>query len=283
MNTATENSTAGLHNHWLIVSDLDGTLLDHYSYAHSEVDKLLSGLEARGVPLVLNSSKTFEEMLEIRRSLNNRHPFIVENGSAIFIPKGYFPAAPHSAEVRGDYWAIKLGVTRKTILAFLRSDSALHPAPYLSFSDATTEEIAQLTGLTREQAETARRRQYSEAILWRGGEEEKQAFIGRIRAAGLHTLQGGRFLHLLGRTDKGSATLALLDEYRRQTDQAYQLLASGDSPNDLEMLKVADIALIVRSPVQPPPQLPQHPRVIVSEQTGPAGWSQVVSQLFFPK
>lgn len=269
------------NGHWLIASDLDGTLLDHYSYSHSEVDHLLGRLERREIPVVLNSSKTLGEMLEIRRWLHNRHPFVVENGSAIFIPTGYFPDMPPDAHEKGNFWVIETGAARKTILEYLRRDAEQNGAPYLSFSAATTEEIVTATGLSTERAQGACQRGYSEPLLWRGGETEKHSFCERAAKAGFTTLEGGRFLHLLGRTDKGAATRVLLQEYRRQRHGDCRLIAAGDSSNDLDMLRVADIAVIIRSPSHPPPALEQHPRVIVSELPGPAGWNQVMEKLFF--
>lgn len=270
-----------LNGPWLIASDLDGTLLDHYSYSHTEVDHLLGRLEHREIPVVLNSSKTFREMLEIRRWLHNHHPFVVENGSAIFIPTGYFPDMPATARDEGNFWVIETGAPREAILEYLRRDAEQNGAPYLSFSAATTEEIVAATGLSTERAQSARQRSYSEPLLWRGSEAKKLSFCERASKAGLATLEGGRFLHLLGRTDKGLATLTLLEEYRRQRHRDCRLIAAGDSPNDLDMLRAADIAVIIRSPSHPPPLLEGHPRVIVSELPGPAGWNQVMEKLFF--
>lgn len=267
--------------HWLIVSDLDGTLLDHYDYSHTAVDELLPQLEQRNIPLILNSSKTFTELMEIRASLGNRHPFIIENGSAIFIPVGYFEQMPPQATTRDNFWIIETGAPRQDLVSYLQEDALQHGAPYLAFSAATTEQIVEATGLTQQQAQAAQQRHYSEPLLWQGTAEEQKAFSQRARAAGFNTLQGGRFLHLQGKADKGSATLALRDCYRRALQREFRLIAAGDSPNDLDMLAVADIAIVIRAPHRPPPELATNSnrRVIVSESIGPKGWQETVSRL----
>ena len=272
-----------LTGHWLIVSDLDGTLLDHYDYSHAPVDALLATLERKGIPLILNSSKTRPEMCELRRALGNHHPFIVENGSAIFIPAGYFPQKPAAAREEGDYWIIEPGTPRAQLLDYLHTDALHHGAPYLSFAAASREEIVAATGLSPEQAASAGERDYSEPLLWRGSEEEKRKFRDRAKLAGFTTLEGGRFLHLLGQTDKGTATLTLLDCYHQQRRTEYRLIAAGDSPNDLDMLEVAQIAVIVRAPHREPPHLVESAErsVIISQRCGPAGWRECIEPLFF--
>jgi len=68
----------------LIFSDLDATLLDHNTYSFQEALPALQLIRKRKIPLILSSSKTYNEMMVIRKELNNHDPFIYENGSGIY-------------------------------------------------------------------------------------------------------------------------------------------------------------------------------------------------------
>ncbi len=81
----------------IIFTDLDGTLIDHQSYSYSDAKKALKKISDDKIPLILVSSKTRAEIEAIRQDLkkdgfNINHPFIVENGSAIYIPRDYYDA-----------------------------------------------------------------------------------------------------------------------------------------------------------------------------------------------
>src|SRR5215211_6339369 len=95
--------------HTVVFSDLDGTLLDHETYAFDAARPALDRVERDGIPLVLCSSKTRAEIEPLRAELRNRHPFVSENGGAVFIPAGYFPFDVDDVEPRGDYLVVKIG------------------------------------------------------------------------------------------------------------------------------------------------------------------------------
>src|SRR4030067_130990 len=92
----------------IIFTDLDGTLLHPRTYSYDEAKPALELIRKRHIPLVLCSSKTWAEIEAYRKRLDNRHPFIVENGGGIFIPEGYFPF-PVDGEARNGYRVIHLG------------------------------------------------------------------------------------------------------------------------------------------------------------------------------
>ena len=74
----------------IIITDLDGTLLHPVSYSFEEAVVALEEVYKANIPVVLCSSKTKAEIEVYRRQMNNRDPFISENGGGIFIPEGYF-------------------------------------------------------------------------------------------------------------------------------------------------------------------------------------------------
>ena len=74
----------------VIYTDLDGSLLDHKTYSFAPAANFLERLENQAIPVIPVTSKTRAEVLSLRKSLNNRHPFVVENGAAICLPKQYF-------------------------------------------------------------------------------------------------------------------------------------------------------------------------------------------------
>ena len=74
---------------FVLFTDLDGTLLDA-NYSCELVKPVVKELKRKGVPIVFCTTKTRAECEYYRRELRINDPFIVENGSAIFIPVGYF-------------------------------------------------------------------------------------------------------------------------------------------------------------------------------------------------
>ena len=78
----------------LVFTDLDGSLLDHHSYSFDAARSTLERLDELGIPVIPVTSKTRAEIKQIRDALGNKHPFVAENGAAVFIPRSYFPEPP---------------------------------------------------------------------------------------------------------------------------------------------------------------------------------------------
>ena len=101
-----------------------------------------------------------------------------------------------------------------------------------------------------------------------------------MSAQGANILQGGRFLHISGHCDKGSALRWLSAQYQQEDPQKEVLtIALGDSNNDNAMLEEATIAAQIRSPVHDFPRLKRKDHIYQSRQYGPAGWAESLHKI----
>ena len=243
----------------IIVSDLDGTLLDHSSYSYAAARPALNELQRRNIPLILNTSKTRAELADILADIGLRTPYIVENGSAIY-------SADHDL-------ISTLGASRTALISVL---AAARQAgfSFTAYSDMNTSDLVEHTGLTQIQAEQSLQREYTEPLLWRDSEQALESFRHFVQAQNLQCVQGGRFLHIMGNCDKGMAMRELIQRCYPHTSGP--VVALGDSENDRAMLEQADIAVVVRSARHEPLKISGQGRVIITEATGPQGWCDAI-------
>ncbi|MFC4260211.1 HAD-IIB family hydrolase [Marinobacter lacisalsi] len=255
----------------ILFSDLDGTLLDHDTYDWRPARPALQRLDALGIPLVLNSSKTGPEIRALRQQLDNGHPYIVENGAGVVIPAGYFGAGPEEV--------ITTGASRASILETLGVLKA-RGYRFTGFADLSPAQLARLTGLDEESARRAADRIGTEPLQWQGTAAELERFRRDLSDRGLVLQQGGRFLHVMGQFDKADGMVQLMQRYRAQTPH-YRCVAValGDSPNDQAMLAGADLAIIIAGENAGRIQLPSSHPVIRSAEPGPVGWNRCVLEV----
>ena len=229
----------------LVFSDLDGTLLDEETYSFAAAQAALHALGELNIPLILCSSKTRAEIEFWRERLENRHPFVVENGGAIFVPRQYFPHPPKGTRRKARaYDVIEFGTPYPDLVAALREASAISGCKVLGFNDMTAEEIGRRTLLPLDQAKLARQREYDEAfeILGSNGDQ----LLCEIEKLGMQWTRGGRFHHILGPNHKGIAAKCLISLYRSAFVNV-ETLGFGDGPNDIPFLIEMDRAIIMSS------------------------------------
>lgn len=242
----------------LVFTDLDGTLLDHHDYSFGPVLPVLEKLAELGIPVIANTSKTRAEWLHLREHFENKDAFVVENGSAIIFPDGE---------------CVVFGERRERILDILKPLRERYR--FEGFADWGLAGIVAKTGLDRESAKRSADREFSEPLVWKGSEEEKAEFRRELHEAGLNTLEGGRFLHVLGKTDKGKA----LRFMRGRHEAPVTIIALGDGRNDIAMLEAADIGIVIASPTGKRLELPPGSRVLRSALEGPHGWAETMGPL----
>lgn len=251
----------------LVVTDLDGSLLDHHSYSFDAARPALQLLQGYNIPLILNSSKTAAEIRQLREALGNICPYIVENGAGIYVPD------QHGREA-----LVSFGINRADVLAVLARLRREQGFRFTGFADMTTEELMACTGLDAESAVQAKERDFTEPLLWQDSEARYQAFCETVQQEGLQAVRGGRFVHVAAPADKGQAMSWLRDYYERENGRRPLLIALGDGENDVSMLEAADYPVVIKSPVNTAPVV-HHANVMYTEPEGPQGWNEAVTSL----
>jgi mannosyl-3-phosphoglycerate phosphatase len=263
--------------HLLVFTDLDGTLLDHETYSLEAALPAIKTLKERNIPLILCTSKTRAEIEMVRSQLKNNHPFISENGGAVFIPKGYFSQKFKFAIEETDYLIVELGTPYSKLRDAVKKMRALTQGKVKGFGDLNFQEVAHLCGFSLDQAKLAKKREYDEPFIL-----ENEAYMGKIqeiaRCSNLKITRGGRFYHLTGQNDKGKAVLMLKNIYREK-HKKLKTIALGDSFNDLPMLKVVDFPILVKKPDGSYDPSVKLDNIILASEAGSTGWGDALLKL----
>ncbi|WJG11123.1 HAD-IIB family hydrolase [Aliiglaciecola sp. LCG003] len=265
---------------YIVFTDMDGTLLDHNSYSFEPAVKTLAHLHDLNIPVIPNTSKTFDELIDLRQNIGLTGPFIVENGAAIHIPHGFFAKKPSDTQWLNNHWVKQFTSRKSHWLSLLNSVKADFEGQFTHFSQMSIAQIMANTGLSEPEAQRAANRQYGEPVLWLGNEQQKHDFIESLRNIGARPLIGGRFIHISGESNKGSALEWLVREFERQyPSHSFISIALGDGQNDADMLDAATISVRIKSPTNPLPQLHKTKNVITTSLEGPEGWSQAIQHI----
>lgn len=256
----------------IVYTDLDGTLLDLHTYSFDPAKAALESLKKEGVPLVFCTSKTRAEVEFWRAQLDNQHPFIVENGGAIFVPRGYFRFRCPNSRIDGDYEVIEFGAPYRELVSLLRRASGESGCRVLGFHQMSVAEIAIRSLLPVFLAERAKVRAYDEPF--EVVEDGAHRLLNVIERQGKRWTRGNRFYHLTGMHDKAMAAQVLTRLYRRAFGEV-ATVGIGDTESDARYLNTVDTPILVRSRFSSHLQDSVR-RGQVTQWPGPYGWNEAV-------
>jgi mannosyl-3-phosphoglycerate phosphatase len=264
----------------IVFTDLDGTLLEHDTYACHLVQSRVGDLVAANIPLVFCSSKTRAEQEYYRAALDVADPFIVENGSALVIPKDYFRFEFAFDWETEAFLIIELGMRYDDLNEIVTKAQQATGVELVRLEQLSPEEVREETGLPGLQAaRRAKEREYSSTLL--SGDFQSEAFKqfkGLLAPVGLQCTQGTRYLTITGsEADKGRATRMLLEFYGYKFGAVHSY-GLGDASNDLPMLEAVDQGYLVQKPDGTWIET-DNDRITREPGIGPLGWRAVVSRI----
>ncbi len=259
----------------VVFTDLDGTLLHPEDYSFDAALPAVEYIKRHNIPLVFCSSKTRREIEVIRRRLSNNHPFVSENGGGVFIPEGYFPFPTGDRRMDG-YSVVVLGKPYGEVRrAFvdIRNKTGLR---LVGFGDMGVDEVSEVTGLSTEEAELAKMRDFEEPFIFQGDEEGLKILVEEIQKRGL-SFTKGRLFHILGPHDKGRA-IRLLKGFYKELYGEIVSIGAGDGLNDEPMLREVDYPVLVRKGDGGYESL-DVPGLLKADGVGPEGWRSAIMDI----
>ena len=244
----------------VVLTDLDGTLLDSHDFGFAPALPAIERLRVEEIPLIPVTSKTMAEVVTLAAALGLPGPVIVESGAAI------------ASREAGGWTLIPLGISVTEIRMRAREIEARSNARFRLYSEMDESEAEMISGLKGLALGQSRLRQFEEPFILLEGD------LDRVRraaeAAGLVVRQGGRLLHLCGPVTKGDAARRLLWTW---TNRPY-VIALGDAPIDADFLALADLAVIVPGVDGTPNAALREavPEAIVAPAPGARGWNAAI-------
>jgi mannosyl-3-phosphoglycerate phosphatase len=209
-----------------VLTDLDGTLLEHGGVLGEEARAAIGELRRRRIPVVPLTSKTEVELRRLLEELDSGGIGSFENGAGVVGPDGV--AVSEKAVPVAELFA-RLGELARL------TDLRLTPAAGLP-----TTEICRITGLPQERVPAMLARGFGLPFLAPEGAAESLArFAKRLPATRL--TRGGQFWHLSGDHGKEDAVELLL----RAARVSRPLVGFGDAPNDAGFLALCDVAVLI--------------------------------------
>lgn len=268
MNTTSKTKT-------LIFTDLDGSLLDLENYSHQAASEALRRILERRIPLVFCSSKTRLEQEFYQNQTGIRAPFIVENGSAIFIPQGYFAFEFEHQRSNSQYKVIELGIGVEGVRQPMKEIRKELGLQFRGYAEMSLDELCAITGLPESAALRAKQRDYSETISGLNDAKELESFRKALSSYGLACQRGSRFYTIASATANKGKAVSLLSELFNKMYGAITTIGIGDGFNDASMLAAVDKAFLLQKP-DGVWEAVVAPRLTKFAGIGASGWNEIV-------
>ena len=264
----------------LIFTDIDGTLINNDTFFEGKNIEIAETLHEHNHILIYNSSKTFDEIVNMQKKFNTSFPFICETGGGIYY-KNLFTQA--SDELREGYSIMYESKKIEMFKKIIKEEVQKNFKDDLDmFDDLCLDEKSRLSGLKGNDLHLASKRDFSILINWKSDDGRYSKFKSVLHGHGLKLIKGGRFSHICASHDKGQAVKFFLNQIK--SSGMYNKILTigiGDSTNDLEMLSNVDYACVVKSKNNNDLMKKiDISKVLLSTQHAPEGWAECIHKIF---
>jgi D-glycerate 3-kinase len=154
------------------------------------LDEFTAALDHEAIPAVWLTSRSRLQFDDARRKHGHTHPFIAEDGCAVYLPEDYFHLRPASDSPRtrkaatlrlGRFTCIPVAEGLPAATEALQTLSQDTGVPVVTLRSLSPRELVQNTGLPQKEAELARQRDFDDIFFFAGASDEE---VGRFLTEG---------------------------------------------------------------------------------------------------
>jgi D-glycerate 3-kinase len=177
------------------------TLIHQRGSSVPGLDEFTAALDHQAIPAVWVTSRSRLQFDDPRRKHGHTHPFIAEDGCAIYLPEDYFHLRPASDASRtkkretvrlGRFTCIPVAQALPAAAEALQTLSQDTGVPVVTLRSLSPRELAQNTGLPQKEAELARQRDFDDIFFFAGtSPEQVERFLSEGRNRNLQFRQHG--------------------------------------------------------------------------------------------
>ena len=251
----------------LIFTDLDGSLLNRENFEFGSIKNFLKELLSNDIFIIPNSSKTAKEIINFNEELEEKLPYIAENGSSI-----------HDLNLINSNFPEKITLSREIseLLEIFKNkvpNSLKLKCKFLK--DLSKKEQIDILGLPANKIKHAIKRDYTVPFKFEGDKNHKEKLQKCIQSSGLTLQEGGRVINLCDKVSKSQAMKNVVKVFKKVNNDNLITIAVGDNFNDLDMLRNSDFPCLVFNDKFTLEKININ-NCIVSKKPAPEGWKEIV-------
>jgi mannosyl-3-phosphoglycerate phosphatase len=268
------------HIQYIIFTGLDETLFHPGRSSIEDIKPALDLIQKQSIPLVLTSDKTANEILAYLDRLKRECFFIVESGAALYIPNKMLEVSYHH-RVSDRYNIIEFGTARnkikKTVTALCRQLGL----EVIFLAEISPDDLKRMeVHVARDILDTARQRQYSEALVLKNNSADREIFDRALEGKHLRIKEHDDHLIITGDHDEGTAVRFLVQLYREEfPDRQIITIGLGSHWMDAPALYAVDKPVLLRRLNGKFDGRVGRRGMRFTRNPGPVGWNQAVISL----
>ena len=259
----------------IIFTDLDETLLKKNKYYYKTLHNFINKLLRHEFLMILLTSKTYSEVINIIKQIKLKIPFSVENGGALYIP----------VKDTNDYKYKRIlnprAINKKVIKKILNENMVKKYSNNIEFIEhLSSSKQMHITKLNLNQLENFNSREYTVPILWHGNKKIKKEFERYLLNYNLKITFGGKLNNISGLHNKLDSMNLFISKYKNKLRTKKLITISlGDSQNDIEILNNSNYSGIIKNNSFKISNLNKKNNIFRSFTEAPHGWVEVIKKI----